>query len=273
VLLVLLLAAAVIAALIAVPKLLADNGPTKVDVPRIIGMTVDEARTALQRDGLELGDETTVTTGGKVNTIIHQLPVPNDSVDEGTAVDYTLVVPPKKVQVPFVTDGTLAEAEAALEERKLVPSPQPDDQSTERKNQVTTTDPAPGTPINVGSTVKVFYSTGYKDVPSVVGDTQDEAEQEINDAGLRPVVSNVASDAPAGTVTAQDPEPGTKLPYNDPVVISVSLGPTTPTEPTGPTDTTTTSTPTTATTSTGLAPPSQQADRRRDLVRRRIRPR
>jgi serine/threonine-protein kinase len=269
VLLLLLLAAAVIAALIAVPKLLADNGPAKVDVPRIIGMTVEEARTALQEQGLELGKETTVTTGGKVNTIIHQLPAPNDSVDEGTAVDYTLVVPPKKVQVPFLTDGTLADAEAALEKLKLVPNPKPDDKSTERKNEVTTTDPAPGATVNVGSTVTVFYSTGYKEVPPVVGDTQEDAEQKITDAGLRPVVSNVASDAPAGTVTAQDPEPGTKLPYNDPVVISVSLGPTTPTEPTGPTDTTTTSTPTTATTS-ALAP-SQPADRRRDLVRRRLR--
>jgi beta-lactam-binding protein with PASTA domain/predicted Ser/Thr protein kinase len=269
VLLVLLLAAAVIAALIAVPKLLSDNGPGRVDVPKITGLTVEQANAALQEQGLSLGKETTVTTGGPVNHIIRQDPFFNTSVEEGTKVDYTLVVPPKKVQVPFVTEGNLADAVAALEERKLVAIPQPDDKSTERKNEVTTTDPPPGTTVNVGTSVKVFYSTGYKEVPSVVGDTQDLAEQKINAAMLRPVVSNVASDAPAGTVTAQDPEPGTKLPYNGTVVISVSLGPTTPTEPTGPTDTVTTSVPTSS--PTALAPPSHPADRRRGPMRKRIR--
>jgi serine/threonine-protein kinase len=267
VLLLLLLAAAVIAALIVVPKLTSDNGPTQVQVPRIIGMTVDEANAALQRRGLALGVETTVTVGGPVNHIIHQDPVPNDNVAEGTKIDYTLVVPPKKVQVPFVTDGNLADAVAALEKRKLTAIPQPDDKSTERKNQVTTTDPPPGTTVNVGTSVTVFYSTGYKEVPPVVGESQEQAQQEIEAVGLRAVVSNVASDAPAGTVTAQDPEPGTKLPYNDPVVISVSLGPTTPT---GPTDTVTTSAPTTSTTTTAVAPPTGAADRRLGVLRRQL---
>jgi serine/threonine-protein kinase len=268
VLLLLLLAAIVIAALITVPKLLSDDAPAKVEVPKITGLTVDQASAALQERGLSLGEETTVTSGGQVNHIIRQDPFPNSNVEEGTPVDYTLVVPPKKVQIPFVTDGNLDDAIDALKAQKLVPVPQPDDKSTERKNQVTTTDPPPGTVVHVGSSVTVFYSTGYKEVPPVVGDSEDDAVQKITDAGLRPVVSRVSSDTPAGTVTEQDPEPGAKLPYNDPVVISVSLGPTVSTEPTGPTDTTT-SAPTTSTTTTALTPPNQSADRRRRPAARR----
>jgi eukaryotic-like serine/threonine-protein kinase len=271
VLLLLLLAAAVIAALIVVPKLTSDDGPTTVEVPEITGLTVDEANTLLQRRGLELGDETTVTTGGKKNTIIHQDPPKNTTVEENTKINYTLVVPPKKVQIPFVTNGNLKDALAALQKKHLVAVPEEDDQSTEAKNQVTSTDPEPGTTVNVGTSVRVFYSTGFKEVPPVVGETQERAEADITAAGLRPVVSSVASDAPAGTVTAQDPDPGSKLPFNDPVVISVSLGPTTPTEPTGPTTSGTTSTPETSTTTTGLTPPSQPADKQRENLRRSIR--
>jgi serine/threonine-protein kinase len=258
VLLLLLLAAAVIAALIVVPKLLADDGPTKVNVPKIIGMTVDEARTAVEQEGLQLGRQTTVTTGGKRNTIIHQAPFPDASVDEGTAVDYTVVVPPKKVPVPPVTDGNLADAEAALQDAGLVPEPHADQTSTERKNEVTTTDPPPGTLVKVGSTVKVFYSAGYIEVKNVVGLDEDTAKQILEGDHFKVFTSDVQSDAPAGTVTAQDPEGGTKQPYGSTVVISVSLGPTTSTEPTEPTDTVTTSTPTTP---TALTPPTP-TDRR-----------
>jgi serine/threonine-protein kinase len=268
VLLLLLLAAIVIAALIVVPKLLSDDGPEQVQVPRIIGMSVEQADTALQQRGLSLGEETTVTTGGPRNTIIHQNPVPDDTVAEGTRIDYTLVVPPKKVTIPAVTEGTLAEAKEKLDKLHLIVVTQPDDESVERKNQVTKTDPPPGTTVNVGTSVTVYYSTGYKEVPAVVGDPQELAEQKIKARGLQAVVSNVASDAPAGTVTAQDQAPGTKLPWNSTVVISVSLGPTEPTEPTGPTDTTT-SAPTTSTTTTALSPPNLSAERRAEPARRR----
>jgi serine/threonine-protein kinase len=270
VLLLLLLAAAVIAALIVIPQLTSDDGPKTVQVPDIVGMTVDEAQVALQRRGLELGDATTVTTPAKDrNHIIHQDPFPNDDVQEGTKVDYTIVVPPKKVQVPFVTDGTLDEAIADLEQKKLVPDPQPDDQSTERKNEVTRTDPAPGTSVPVGSTVTVFYSTGFVEVPNVVGAQEDAAKETLSDAGFNPVVSNVVSDTPAGIVTAQDPEAFTKQPFGSTVVISVSLGPPEPTT-TAPTTTTPTTTPTTSTTTTGLGAPSASADGRPGL---RARPR
>jgi serine/threonine-protein kinase len=236
VLLLLLLAAAVIAALIAIPKLTSDGGPSTVQVPRIIGMTVDEAQAALRQQGLSLGAQTTVTTPAKDrNHIIHQDPAPNDNVDEGTEIAYTLVVPPKKVDVPFVTDSTLDEAIAMLEARNLKADPQPDNESTERKNQVTSTDPSPGTPVRVGSTVTVFYSTGFVEVPNVIGSEESAAKQELNNAGFKPVVSNVVSDTPAGTVTDQSPGAFTRQPFGSTVVISVSLGPTTPTEPTGPT--------------------------------------
>jgi beta-lactam-binding protein with PASTA domain/predicted Ser/Thr protein kinase len=269
VLLLLLLAAAVIAALIAVPKLLADDEPTQVDVPRIVGMTVDEARQALEDQGLTLGQETQVTTGGQRNHIIEQDPVPETPVDEGTAVDYTVVVAPKKVPVPFVTDGTLAEAEAELKEAGLTAVPQEDPTSTERKNQVTRTDPEPGTRVNVGSSVTVFYSPGFIEVKNVVGLSEEDATQILEADNFNVVSSSVESDAPAGTVVAQDPEAGSKEPFGSTVVINVSLGPTEPTEPTTPPTSPTTPTDSTATTAVAPKQPVEPG-RRLGFVRHRL---
>jgi serine/threonine-protein kinase len=254
VLLLLLLVAAVIAALIVVPKLTSDNGPVQVEVPKIVGLTVDEAQAALARRGLELGDQTTVTSGGQRNHIIHQDPFSGETVDEGTAVDYTIVVGPKMVTVPSVTDGSLAEATAQLEDLHLVVVPKADPKSTERKNQVTKTVPAAGERVRVGSTVDVYYSTGYIEVKSVVGLPQDQAIAILGEQGqgFNVVVSNVPSDTEAGIVTEQDPKAGEKQPYGSTVVISVSLGPTTPTTPSssGPT----TSTPTAPSASASAKP-------------------
>jgi serine/threonine-protein kinase len=242
-LLILLLVAAIAAALILVPKLTSDSGPPQVGVPRIIGLTVDDARAALERKGLGLGQETTVRSGGPRNHIVHQDPAPGDTVEEGTSVDYTIVVGPKMVTIPDVTQGTLDEATAQLEGLGLVVDPKADPTSTERKNQVTRTDPVAGNRVPKHSTVTVYYSTGYVEVPSVVGMTQEQATKILEDQHFRVVVSNVPSDTEAGIVTAQDPEAGARRPYGDTVVISVSLGPTTPTTPTESSPTTTPTTP------------------------------
>lgn len=83
-------------------------------------------------------------------------------------------------------------------------------------------------------------------VPAVVGMTEAEAVQEIDDAGLEPVANPGESQRPEGEVFAQAPGGGSQLKEGEPVVISVSSGP----------PSTTTLTTTTTQTVTQPPPPS-----------------
>jgi serine/threonine-protein kinase len=88
-------------------------------------------------------------------------------------------------------------------------------------------DPEPGTRQPKGSLVTVLVSSGKRKVtvPSLVGESRDSAVAELTNAGLDAVVREVPSDRSPGTVTAQDPRPGTVLVEGSSVRINVSSGP------------------------------------------------
>lgn len=62
-------------------------------------------------------------------------------------------------------------------------------------------------------------------IPSVVGQSQDQATKALTDAGLKVTVQNTASDRPSGEVLAQDPAPGAQAHAGDTVTLRVSAGP------------------------------------------------
>src|SRR5436190_6635065 len=88
-------------------------------------------------------------------------------------------------------------------------------------------DPAAGKRVPKGSQVTVWVSTGLPKaaVPNLVGGSATDAAAELAHRGLEADVHQVPSDEPAGTVLAQDPKPGVKLPVGQSVRINVSKGP------------------------------------------------
>jgi serine/threonine-protein kinase len=87
--------------------------------------------------------------------------------------------------------------------------------------------PDPGTRLGKGSPVYVYVSTGLPKVavPGVVDQSQDTAVARLTKLGLKVKVRQVPSQKSAGTVTAQDPPSGTKVPTNTVVTINVAKGP------------------------------------------------
>ena len=274
----LLVAALVVGGLVIVPQLLASDAPTQAEVPALKGMTVEEADNTLRRAGLELGKRSPgSSTSIGPGRVMYQTERPGDQINQGSEVGVTVVTGPKTVTIPTdIAEMDLATATKALAALKLKVDSEPDGQSSERRNQVTSTDPAPGTPLQIDDEVTVFYSTGLVDVPSVIGMSQQGAEALLRSKGLDPLTSDAESDAPVGQVTDQRPQADTRRARGSDVVITVSLGPpptatesvlppttapttpptTTPTTPTTPpTSTPTSPTPsTTAPTSTSPAP-------------------
>jgi hypothetical protein len=84
-------------------------------------------------------------------------------------------------------------------------------------SSVRSTDPAPGTPVRRGVTVKINVAGAAppNEVPDLTGETCDEAGDELVDEGFSPRYPNGRS----GTVTSQQPPGGTVGRWNDVVQV------------------------------------------------------
>ena len=87
------------------------------------------------------------------------------------------------------------------------------------------TEPPGGAEADEGATVQVLVSTGPEqvDVPDVVGDTEDDAREALDEAGLESNVVEVFSEQPEGVVVAQSPATG-RADVGSTVRINVSKG-------------------------------------------------
>jgi serine/threonine-protein kinase len=224
------------------PKMFAS--PTdQVQVPRLAGMTENQARKALADAGFEVGKvDHAYNTKVAANRVIDQTPDADAFADKSTPVSFTLSLGAHPTKVPNIVGQTRANAEQQLQDAHLngvfkhVDSDQP-------KGTVVSTDPQVGQQVARDSDVTVNLSRGPKQVPDVVGMTQDDAVKLLKARGFDPQISDDNSSTEAkGTVTGQTPPADTPLQQGSPVYLTVSTyepssAPTTTpptTEPTSP---------------------------------------
>ena len=220
----LLVAALVAAAAIIGPRLFG-SGSDQVIVPSVVGMTQDQATRTIE--AVEGGDLSVTATTEASDTIekgrvISQTPSENSSVDPGTAV--TIVVSSGKpdVQIPDVIGDNKDSAKDQLVALGLRVRFKAAD-SDENKDNVIAVSPDVGSMVAANSVVTVTYSKGPKEVPNVVGKTQEEATKILEDLGFKvDVLPDNASTDPKGTVTKQSPQQGTPLTAGSTVTILVS---------------------------------------------------
>ncbi|HEX5782516.1 MAG TPA: PASTA domain-containing protein [Solirubrobacteraceae bacterium] len=96
------------------------------------------------------------------------------------------------------------------------------------RDRVAAQDPRPNTTADEGSTVEIRVSSGPGEaaVPRVVGLPQDEAEQQLRDAGFEPEVERVYSDdVRSGRVVETSPPAGSTIERGSVVTLQVSRGP------------------------------------------------
>jgi serine/threonine-protein kinase len=144
------------------------------------------------------------------------------------AVGLYLTLRPEQLTVPDVIDRESATASQILQNRgfevDIVPVVNPDVE----RDHVAAQDPRPNTQAPEGSTVTITVSTGPGEapVPSLEGLEQDEAEQQLRDAGFEPRVERVYSDdVRNGRVVDTSPPAGTTLERGSQVTMNVSRGP------------------------------------------------
>jgi eukaryotic-like serine/threonine-protein kinase len=221
------------------PKMFASPSD-QVQVPRLTGLTADQARAKLADAGLVAGKPSyDFNNNVAANHVISQDPPADDFVDKGATVTFVLSRGTHPTKVPYVVGETRQQAKADLENAHLNPIFQ-QVESDVPKGQVVETDPTAGEQVPRDTDVNVSISRGPKEVPNVVGKTQEEAEQELKDNGFVPQVrEDLTSTEPKGTVTGQTPDAGEPLQQGATVYITVSQyePPTSPptSEPTSPT--------------------------------------
>jgi len=248
-----------------------EQPPDDIQVPALVGMTQNEARAAIRDAGLAVGtiDRQSSDTV-PADQVIEQSPNRDLYVPPDSAVSFTLSLGMPEVEVPYVLGQPKDSARTVLESNELKVKFETEE-SDEPKDNVVRTDPASGQRVAEGTTITVFISEGPKDVPSVVGLRQGQAERAIRAAGFEvEVVETAETTEPKKTVIRQIPESGT-ADQGDTITIFVSIYEppveTPPTETPIPTETPTTPLPTETPTTPTAVPttttvPSPSARRR-----------
>lgn len=205
--------------------ILTNQTAQQVDVPRVLGMTPQEAITAIEdadlvpQSGEEFRGE---CTEGEVAA---QSPEPGNQVDTGDTVTYQVCVGPEQVEVPQLEGLTQEIARQQLESRELQPNFVAED-SELAEGTVIRSDPEAGEIVDEGATVDVFVSAGnIVDVPNVVGSPEGEATGALQQEGFD-VDAQTSEDLPptpedAGRVQSQDPPGGAEAEQGSTVTIVV----------------------------------------------------
>ncbi len=190
-----------------------------LQVPDVTGTGLEEAREILAAHGLALGEgQRRFDQTRPLNEILDQTPPPFASVKPGRTIYVTInagVIP--RVTVPRVLGLSLKQAGHQLKAAGLrVESEWPDPLPYLHANAITKQEPAPGTVVQQGTGVQLWYGTGLGDnmvqVPDVTGLSPDEAQQVLESKRLRSVVLQCGDEgeAPgAPTVMRQDKPVGT----------------------------------------------------------------
>lgn len=131
------------------------------------------------------------------------------------------------VAVPNVVTKPQAEAEQILRDAGLEPKSEEVANDQFEPGIVFAQDPADGTKVDKGTTVRLSVSAGAPKVavPNVVGANVDDARDRLTTAGFAVDVRPQADDnVPANEVIAQNPPGGTEAPKGSTVTLTVSSG-------------------------------------------------
>lgn len=208
----------------------ADGNETQVEVPNIVGHTVDEAQRML--NDLQLG----IVKGGEEASdtypegqIISQDIKEGTKVDIHTAISYVISTGKADIVIPDVVNSSQTKAETTLKSKGLDTMITQEYSSEVKIGRVIRTSPEAGTEVSSGTTVEVVVSLGEEDtqvtVPSVLGVSESTAKKTLTNMGLKVTVdTGTSSRYKEGEVMAQSISEGTKVDTGTEITITVNSG-------------------------------------------------
>lgn len=212
----------------AVPETKAEQ----VEMINVIGMSMEEARTALLKLGLNpeftYVESDSVTEGVVISANIST----STKVDVNSTVTVTVSAGVKGVEVPNVLGVSYAEAVTALDQKGFVANKVESYSSEVEKGNVISQTPEAGSKAPSGSAVTVRVSLGAEEtkvrVPNVIGLDEEDATVSLIEAGLTPgTVEEVNNEDLAlnGLICYQSYSVGSYVDSGTVVDMRLSIGP------------------------------------------------
>jgi beta-lactam-binding protein with PASTA domain len=185
----------------------------QVTVPDLGGLIRAEAEAEIRTSRLVMGGTREKDSTQQPGTVIDQKPRAGSRVPVRSTVDL-LLAKLELVAVPDLTGLSLAETEKAISRARLKLGDQEKRPSEKRPGTVLEQRPTAGDRVPVGSRVVIWTATPeLVEVPDLIGLSRHMAERTLADSRLRLGEGRErASDQAAGTVLAQQPGAGTRVP-------------------------------------------------------------
>ena len=205
-----------------------NNSSDMVEVPKVVGMTKEDAIKALNKLGLGYKAVTQSSDTVAEDCVISQGNVGGSKVEKNSQIVLTISTGKenKEVTVPNVKGKSEQEAKEAIEAANLVDSV--DYQYSDSVEAGNVIKYSPSGSVAEGSTVTIHVSRGKKvtnvSVPNVLGMSESLASQTLDSANLKVTVKyETSSKAEYGTVTSQTPySAGDSVPSGTTITIYVS---------------------------------------------------
>jgi beta-lactam-binding protein with PASTA domain len=197
--------------------------PAQVAVPDLTGMARVDAVSKLERARLRVGRIIGRASSSAADTVLAQDPPLGTRVAANTTVDLTVAVA-ITVEVPVITAMSVQAAAEIVRSRGLTLGEPILGQGNEPAGTVVAQDPPAGAQVAIGSAVRPTV-TGRVDVPNLVGLTQADAADRLQQLKLKLVVTGqVVSEAAVGSVIQQQPAAGTSVSLGSAVAVTLAQG-------------------------------------------------
>ncbi|WP_431972448.1 Stk1 family PASTA domain-containing Ser/Thr kinase [Nocardia sp. bgisy134] len=212
------------------------SGPKQVQVPRLDGLTVQQAEQELNAVGLRM-DPSVVrkeSSAQDLDKVIGTEPSAGARVDVDQAIVVWLGKGPEKVRVPSLVGQDISVAQPNLVDSAGFKIVIEEVQSSKPKGEVIATSPAGGTNADKGSTVTVQVSSGDQiSMPSLVGLTPSQAVEKLRQSGWTGSTSQIGQNTTGtfdagsvGRIVNQQPSPGSSISKTSTITITTGvLGP------------------------------------------------
>ncbi|MGW0338037.1 Stk1 family PASTA domain-containing Ser/Thr kinase [Streptomyces sp. NPDC003011] len=204
------------------------TGAPKVAVPSVLGKSLDAATSTLKGDKYEFVVKTkTQISTEQEGTVLDQDPGLGTEVEKGSTVTLTIAKAEEKATVPDVLGRSCDDAKAQMTDNELVGNcteVETDDDS--QVGKVIRTTPQSGSQVDKNSTVNIEIGKAKPKektkVPSVLGQTVQQAKQTLQAAGFTTIQFQNGSDQ-SDTAIVAGQDPGANSEVEDPAGTTITL--------------------------------------------------
>lgn len=192
--------------------------PATTEVPKVIGLSPDQAQTILKEKGLLLSLSKKSPHALILPGLIHsQDPLPQSILKKGATVSVEVSSGPPKIIVPMVVGKNLTEAQAVITRLGLTINVTYREDKDSKSEQILSQDPPPGKEVEKSTQIKLVVAKKKSEieVPEFKGKVlvKKKMEEELTKLGLKlgKVKSMDTADRPNGYIYSTKPKGGEKV--------------------------------------------------------------